>query len=63
MSEVIDISPSSLDPACASCSPAFRMMYSEYKLNKQGDSIQPSHTPFLIWNQSVVPSLILTVAT
>ena len=29
-----------LIPACASCSPAFLMMYSEYKLNKQGDSIQ-----------------------
>ena len=27
--------------ACASSSPAFRMMYSAYKLNKQGDNIQP----------------------
>ena len=27
-------------------------MYSSYKLNKQGDNIQPSHTPFPIWNQS-----------
>jgi len=24
-------------------------------LNKQGDNIQPWHTPFPIWNQSVVP--------
>ena len=32
------------------------MMYSAYKLNKQGDNIQPWHTPFLIWNQPVVPS-------
>ena len=31
------------------------MMYSAYKLNKQGDNIQPWCTPFLIWNQSVVP--------
>ena len=31
------------------------MMYSAYKLNKQGDNIQPLCTPFLIWNQSVVP--------
>ena len=30
-----------LIPACVSSSPAFLMMYSEYKLNKQGDNIQP----------------------
>ena len=30
-----------LIPACASSSLAFRMMYSTYKLNKQGDNIQP----------------------
>ena len=36
------------------------MMYSAYKLNKQGDNIQPGHTPFPIWNQSVVPYLVLT---
>ena len=28
---------------------------SAYKLNKQGDNIQPWHTSFPIWNQSVVP--------
>ena len=38
------------------------MMYSAYKLNKQGDNIQPWHTPFPIWNQSVVPCPVLTVA-
>ena len=38
-------------------------MYSAYQLNKQGDSIQPWHTPFLIWNQSVVPCPALTVAS
>ena len=27
--------------ACASFSPAFHMMYSAYKLNKQSDNIQP----------------------
>jgi len=27
------------------------MMYSAYKLNEQGDNIQPWHTPFPIWNQ------------
>ena len=30
-----------LIPACASSSPTFHMMYSVYKLNKQGDNIQP----------------------
>ena len=55
--------PAILIPACASSSPAFRMTHSEYKLNKQGDSIQPWSTPFPIWNQSVVPCLVLTVAS
>ena len=39
------------------------MMYSEYKLNKQGDNIQPWCTPFPIWNQSVVPCPVLTAAS
>ena len=39
------------------------MMYSAYKLNKQGDNIQPWRTPFPIWNQSVVPCPALTVAS
>ena len=38
-------------------------MYSAYKLNKQGDNIQPWHTLFPIWNQSVVPCPVLTVAS
>ena len=54
--------PAILIPACASSSLAFLMMYSAYKLNKQGDNIQPWCTPFLIWNQSVVPCPVLTVA-
>ena len=52
-----------LIPACVSSSPASRMMYSAYKLNKQGDNIQPWYTPFLIWNQSVAPCPVLTVAS
>ena len=36
-------------------------MYSAYKLNKQGDNIQPWCTPFPVRNQSVVPCLVLTV--
>ena len=55
--------PAFLIPACASSSPAFHMMYSVYKLNKQGDNIQPWHTPFPMWNQSVVPCPVLTVAS
>ena len=38
------------------------MMYSANKLNKQGDNIEPWQTPFPIWNQSVVPCPVLTVA-
>ena len=33
--------PAILIPAYASSSLAFQMMYSAYKLNKQGDNIQP----------------------
>ena len=62
-SEVIDISPSNLIAACTSSSPAFLMMYSVYTLNKQGNNIQPWRTPFPIWNQSVVPCPVLTVAS
>ena len=42
--------PAILIPACASSSPAFLTMYSAYKLNKQGENIQPWCTPFPIWN-------------
>jgi len=52
-----------LIPACASSSPAFHMIYSAYKLNKQGDNIQSWHTPFLVWNQSVVPCPVLNIAS
>ena len=54
--------PAILIQACASSSAAF-LMYSAKKLNKQGDSIQPWHTPFPIWKQSVVPYPVLTVAS
>ena len=46
--------PAVLIPAYALSSPAFLMMYSAYKLNKQGDNIQPWRTPFPIWNQFYV---------
>ena len=51
--------PAILIPAYASSSPAFHMMYSAYKLNKQGDHMQPWCTPFPILNQSVVPCPVL----
>ena len=55
--------PAVLIPACALSSLAFHMMFSACKLNKQGDNIQPWCTPFPIWNQSVVPCPVLTVAS
>ena len=63
ISKVIDISPAILIPACDLSSPAFIMMYSAYKLNKQGDNIQSWHTPFPIWNEFVAPCQVLTVAS
>ena len=52
-----------LIPACASSSPAFNITYSAYKLNKQGNNIQPWCTPFPIWNPSVASCPVLTVAS
>ena len=55
--------PEILMLACTLCSSAFHMIYSKYKLNKQGDNIQPWRIPFPILNQSVVPCPVLTVAS
>ena len=63
VSEVIDISLAILIPACAASSPSFCMIYSACKLNKQGDNIQPWHTPFPILTLSIVSCLVLTVAS
>ena len=54
--------PAVLIPACDSSSPAFHMVYSACKLNKQDDNIQPWHTPFAILNQSVVLCVFPAVA-
>ena len=59
VSEGVDISPSNLDSSCESSSRAFNMMYSAYKLNKQGGNMHPWGITFPIWNQSIVPCLIL----
>src|SRR5574337_750172 len=53
--------PTILIPVCASSSPAFHVIYSAYKLNKQGDSIQTWRIPFPVWNQSIVSCPVLTV--
>ena len=55
--------PAILIPACASSTTEFLMRNSAWKLNKQGNNIQPCHTPFQIWNQSVAPCPVLTVAS
>ena len=52
-----------LIPTCDSSSVAFCMMYSAQKLNKQSDNIQPWCTPLPILNHSVIPCLVLTVAS
>ena len=49
--------------AYASSSLAFPMMYLPYKLNQQADNIYPWHTSFPILKQSVVPCLVLTIAS
>ena len=59
MSEVVDVFPPILIPACNSSSLALLMMCSAYRLNKQGDSRQPRLSPFSILNQSVVPYRVL----
>ena len=55
--------PAIVIPACASSSLAFHMMYATYNLNKQGDNIQPWCNPFPILYQSIVPCMVLTVAS
>ena len=52
-----------LIPACASFSLAFCMMCSAFYLNNQSDSTYPWHTPFPIWNQSIVPCPVQTVTS
>ena len=63
ISQVIDISPGNLDSSLCFLHPSISHMYSAYKLNKHDDNIQLWPIPFHIWNQSVVPCLVLTVAS
>ena len=55
--------PAILTPAYASSSLAFCMMYSAYKLNKQGHSIQPLCVPFPNLKPVSCSCLVLTVAS
>ena len=59
---ILTFLPAVLIPAHKLSSPAFHMMYSAYKLNKQSDNTQPCCTPFPILNQSV-PCPVLTFAS
>ena len=45
--------PAILIPACASFSPVFLLMYSAYKLNKQGDNIQPFYESAASWGSAL----------
>ena len=54
--------PPTLIPACNSSSPAFLLMCSAYKLNKQDKIWQLCLTHFSILNQSVAPYRVLTEA-
>jgi len=60
LSEVIDISPGNLDSSLCFIQPGLSR---NDKLNKQSDNIQPLRTTFPTLNQSVVPCLVLTVAS
>ena len=55
--------PEILILANAPSHPAFCIMYSAYKLNRQGDNIHPWCTPLSIWNPCVLPCPVLTVAS
>ena len=55
--------PAILILGCASSSPAFRLMYSAYKLNKQGDNIQPWCTIFSYLEPVCCSMFSLTVAS
>ena len=61
----VGICPSSLDSSLCiiQLHLVFLMMYSAWKLNKQGYNIQPRHTPFPICNQSALPSPVVIIAS
>ena len=52
-----------LIPTCDSSSLPFCMIYSAEQLDKKGENMLPCYIPFPILNQSIVPCLVLTVAS
>ena len=52
-----------LIPAHDSSCLSFHMTYTECKLNKQGNNIQPCCTSFPILNQSIIHYPVLTIAS
>ena len=62
-SELIGISPGNLDSSLCTIQPGISHDVPAYALDEQGDSLQSWPTPFPIWNQSIVPCSILTVAS
>ena len=54
--------PTILIPAWASSSPTFCMMCFAYMINKQSDTIQPWHTPFLIWTLFIFLALEIYIS-
>ena len=60
---VIDISPVSLDSSLCFFQSSVSHDVFCIEVKRQGDNIQPRRTPFPIWNQSVVPCSVLTVAS
>ena len=63
ISEVIDISPGNLNSSLCFKQPGILHDACAYKLNKQGDNIQPWCTPFPNWSQSVVSCPVLPIAS
>ena len=63
ISEVIDISSGNLDSSLCFVQPSVSHDVLCIEVKKHGDNIQPCCTPFPIWNQSVVPCPVLTVAS
>ena len=55
--------PAILISDCAPSSLTFCLIYAASKLNRQGNNIQPWRTLFPIWNQFVVPCLVLTAVS
>ena len=63
ISEIVNISSGNFDSSLWFIQPGISHDYSSYKLNKQGDNIQPWSIPFPIWNHSFVPCPFIMAAS